>query len=426
MGHQLVPDNIHRKGSFERMTLANRPPINVGVTSSGDLLGSTELVFTDVLGDKQLAFSILSISQYRTFGLSYVNIERRLQYSLQGFWQDSFYFGAAGLYGYAPLVDRDLAESTRSQRGGIASAIYPFNRYTRAELYGGYMHLKESYNDPGLQAFANQYQTDQFGNPIFRNGHMLPVGIAIAQETTVFREYGPVAGNTFRVAIDASPGLGDNWLSRTTAQMDARHYTRLATNGVFAVRVKGFRSWGTNPDFMFYGGNSEMRGYEYLEFYGQHAFFANAELRFPIIEAMLTPLGVLGGLRGVFFFNIGGSGFNGVPYKLLTNSTTPYNPLIGYNVDLFGNLAPIYSPEPALVSGFRLVDGRASYGFGLESHILGFPIHFDWAWRTLFNSQWEDLLFRSCFPADLVSYVCGPAGPQFRRGQFKFWIGYDF
>jgi hypothetical protein len=35
--------------------------------------------------------------------------------------------------------------------------------------------------------------------------------------------------------------------------------------------------------------------------------------------------------------------------------------------------------------GFKLVDGRASYGIGLETFALGFPIHFDWSWRTLFN-----------------------------------------
>jgi len=52
-----------------------------------------------------------------------------------------------------------------------------------------------------------------------------------------------------------------------------------------------------------------MRGYEYLQFIGQEAFFANAELRFPLIEAMLTPLGVLGGIRGVFFANLGAAGF---------------------------------------------------------------------------------------------------------------------
>ena len=35
----------------------------------------------------------------------------------------------------------------------------------------------------------------------------------------------------------------------------------------------------------------------------------------------------------------------------------------------------------------KLVDGRASYGIGLETFALGFPIHFDWSWRTLFNKD---------------------------------------
>ena len=39
------------------------------------------------------------------------------------------------------------------------------------------------------------------------------------------------------------------------------------------------------------------------------------------------------------------------------------------------------------------MDARASYGIGLETFALGFPIHFDWAWRTLLNKDWEDLRF---------------------------------
>ena len=56
-----------------------------------------------------------------------------------------------------------------------------------------------------------------------------------------------------------------------------------------------------------------MRGYDYLQFVGQNVVFANAELRFPIIEAALTPIGVIGGIRGVFFANIGGGWFNDQP-----------------------------------------------------------------------------------------------------------------
>lgn len=84
----------------------------------------------------------------------------------------------------------------------------------------------------------------------------------------------------------------------------------------------------------------------------------------------------------------------------------------------------MYGP-PLPVSGFRLVDARASYGIGLESSLLGFPMHFDWSWKTLFNRDWEDLLFAS------AAYLGDPSGftsgsDFFRKVRFSFWIGYDF
>ena len=71
--------------------------------------------------------------------------------------------------------------------------------------------------------------------------------------------------------------------------------------------------------------------------------------------------------------------------------------------------------QPQTISGFRLKDGRASYGFGLETFALGFPIHFDWSWRTLFNKAWEDVVFAS-----------DGGSAKFRRPRFAVWIGYDF
>ena len=67
------------------------------------------------------------------------------------------------------------------------------------------------------------------------------------------------------------------------------------------------------------------------------------------------------------------------------------------------------------LSGFRLVDARASYGIGLQTFALGFPMHFDWSWRTLFNKQYEDLVF----------FQMG-GSEAFRKPKFSFWIGYDF
>ena len=72
------------------------------------------------------------------------------------------------------------------------------------------------------------------------------------------------------------------------------------------------------------------------------------------------------------------------------------------------------------VTGFRLQDGRASYGLGLETFALGFPIHFDWSWRTLFNRDYEDFLFAPA-PGET-----GGGSKAFRKARFAIWIGYDF
>ena len=429
--HTLLPDNIHKKGFWEKMSLAGRPPVNLGVTSGGYFYGNTEITFTDVLGDKTINFFAQSFNQYRTTALTYVNSERRLQYALQGFSQDTFYYGANEgiLYdpALAPYVTdaRDLIEAVTSQRGFLAFVIYPFNRYARAELSSGYIRMSESYNNPTIQAQADLFQQQNFGQSLFRNGNMLPLRASFIKETTLFREYGPLAGHTMAFSYEVSPAISNSWLSRQTLDADLRHYTRLAANGVFAVRLKGFKSWGNNPDFVRFGGNSELRGYDYLSFNGEKGFFFNAELRFPLIDAMLTPFGVVGGLRGVFFFNAGGAGFNPLPgysgFKFMTRDPLTVTPIVAYQqIDAFGSIAPVYG-APVTIDGFRLVDGRASYGFGLESFLLGFPMHFDWSWKTLFNKDWEDVLY------SYQGFLQGESGSQFfRRVKFSFWIGYDF
>jgi hypothetical protein len=358
--HQLVPENVQKKGRFHGLSMAGRPPIALGVTSSGNFYGNTEFTFSDVLGDHQFSFYFQSVSQYRAFSFSYLTIEKRMQWAVQAFWQDLFYYGQnSALYdpSLAPFVSRDSAEAVQSQRGATAFVIYPFNKYTRVEMSGGYMRLSEKYNDPVLQELSQQYQTDAYGNPVFRSGNMLPLGVSLVRETTVFREYGPVAGNTFKVTFLGSPGDGVDWLARRTLDVDLRHYQRIVANGVLAFRFKGFRSWGKNPDFLYFGGNSEMRGYEYLQFLGHKAFFGNVELRYPLVDALITPIGILGGLRGVLFFNIGGAGFNNTDYQPFASGQGEVPVLLGYIQGPLGFPIPVYSP-PIPVSGFRLVDSR--------------------------------------------------------------------
>jgi len=427
MGHTLVPENIHKKGRFENLTMAGAPPIGVGVTSSGNIYGNTQITFTDLLGDQVFSFFVQSVSQYRTFSFEYLSIEHRLQYALQAFSQDLYYFGQnPALYdpALAPFITHDQADAVQGQRGATGFLIYPFNKYTRAEMFGGYMRVNERYVDPALQQAAAQYQIDQYGSTVFRNGNVLPLGISLVRETTIFREYGPVSGNTFKLTFSTSPQFNNNWLGKQTIDVDLRHYQRLVNNGVLAMRLKGFRSWGPTPDFLYFGGNSEMRGYEYLQFIGHKAFFTDVELRYPLAEAILTPFGVIGGLRGVVFFNLGGSGFNNANFNAFETGSAELPLLLGF-ASFNGNAIPIYSENTVHVSGFRLVDSFASYGLGLQTQILGFPIHFDWAWKTKFNRNYEDIIY--FYNASLIDPSGRLSGSQlFRKVKFQFWIGYDF
>jgi hypothetical protein len=422
LSHTLLATNARRKGRFEKMFLDGRPPVSLGVTNNGDIFGGTQITFGDVLGDQQFAFYADSIAQYRTMALSYFNLSRRMQWAVQGYSQTRFFYGALeGVFfdpSLSPLITRDDAVATRTVRGATAFGIYPVDQYRRIEVSAGIVQLSERYNDPGLEEFLNA--STGVSQDVFRNGTLLPIGISFIQETTIFRNFGPLAGSTMRLGYDYAPKIG-NTLSRQTFDVDARYYHRLATSGVLAVRFKGFKSIGEYADYSYFGGNSEMRGYEYLEFIGQNAVFANAELRFPIIEAALTPIGVVGGVRGVFFANIGGGWFKDQGFKFATSSAETFQPIVDYErnelgfpiIDQSTGLpVPIYGPDTR-VSGFRLRDGRASYGIGLETFAFGFPIHFDWAWRTLFNKGWEDVLF--------------PGGSaEFRKPRFAVWIGYDF
>ena len=105
----------------------------------------------------------------------------------------------------------------------------------------------------------------------------------------------------------------------------------------------------------------------------------------------------------MFFANIGGAALDGQPFKVWDNSTFLTPPIVQNGV--------LIRP-PQRVEGFRLQDARASYGIGLETFALGFPVHFDWSYRTLFNKEWEDYLYGS--------------SDQFRKARFTAWIGYDF
>jgi len=53
---------------------------------------------------------------------------------------------------------------------------------------------------------------------------------------------------------------------------------------------------------------------------------------------------------------------------------------------------------------------------------LGFPVHFDWSWRTLMNREWENVVFYQNAIADEMS----SGSAWLRKPKFSVWIGYDW
>ena len=192
-------------------------------------------------------------------------------------------------------------------RGGSAFGIYPFSRYRRVELSAGLVQLNEEYNDPTLQAAVRaRTRRRSTARPCCATARWCR-----SARRSSRRRRSSASSDRWPATRCAWPTTSrrrfGSLLSRQTFDGDARHYLRLGGSGLLATRIRGFKSIGDFPDFQYFGGNSELRGYDYLQFAGQNIVFANAELRFPLIEAALTPIGVVGGVRGVFFAGIGGA-----------------------------------------------------------------------------------------------------------------------
>jgi hypothetical protein len=393
--HQVVAENKRKKRLFENLFLEGRPPLNVGVTSGGDFFGGSQVALSDVLGDQNFIFTAVSLREFRSYDGTYINLAKRLHYGVSAFDNTRFFFVSP--FALQQGFFREGAFATQRITGASLIAQYPLDKFRRLDFSAGVFRLREQFENPQAEELVRE-RAEQLGVPFFLNrGTVVPIGLSLVAETTRFREFGPLAGHTYSLGVQYSPAIGST-LFRTTFDGDARKYFRIGNGSVFATRLRGFHSLGERPDIFYYGGNMELRGYPYLSLAGNTGFFANAEFRFPLIDLMKTPIGILGPVRGTLFAGVGASRFKGERFDFASREAgTSF-------VNYPGQAVCAATPDPAClgepVSGFHLVDGRASFGVGLQFFFLGYPMHFDW-------SRLTDLKVTS-------------------KSRFDFWIGYDF
>ncbi len=379
VSHQIISENKRKKGTFENFYVDGAPPIAIGVTSGGDFFGGAGVSFSDVLGDQSFTFMALSVREFRSYLGSYMNRAGRLQYSLTGFDSTSFFF--ASPFSFQPGFGREGLLATIRQTGATGAAVYALSRFRRFELGTGIVRQRTGFDDPFLDPRFNLGLPPDFEQAIesrYPNGTALPVSATYVQETTRFRNFGPMAGSTVLAGVSISPG--GPFLSRQTFNLDARKYLQLTSASLLALRVRGLWSSGENPDLFWFGGNGDMRGYDYQSFVGNQAFYANAELRFPIIDAAITPIGFFGPLRGLFFVNMGGASFVDEPFKLFSSDR---------RLSSLGARCGPAGTSLCISDGFGLGDAVASYGIGLTFNFFGMPMNINWSKLTDFATTVE-------------------------------------
>ena len=174
LSHTLIAENRVKKGGWDKMFLDGRPPLNVGVTSGGNFFGGTQVSFADVLGDRRIDIYAASMSQYRQFGVSMINLAKRFNWALQGYWQDEFYYGYGTRYydpAYSPYIDRDLADVHADQPRGDgvrhlpAGPVPPRRGVGRLRVHAGAVQR------PGRwSSWPTSTSRRVYGNTLFRNG----------------------------------------------------------------------------------------------------------------------------------------------------------------------------------------------------------------------------------------------------------------
>ncbi len=370
----------------------------VGVSDDQTVIGQTVVRWSDYLGDRRVIAAFQGIESFQEFNFLYADLSGRWQWTAQLYDDETFFIGRD----FSGFLRR--GETAFRQTGLEAALVYPFDRSHRFEIGGGYVRRELNF-----QSFAfadpNQFSLDQlielepllgglgledltpdqlmqFLDQVFPFGIPVPVleprtddypivRAALVGDTAIFAPWGGIDGRRWRIAVSHAPNIdkqpGDTSSALfTNLAVDFRQYVKLTARSNFAIRLFGTFNEGDVPNPVYFGGLDTVRGFDFRSIVGDQGFFANIELRFPLIDQLGTPLLRFGGVRGIFFLDIGGAWFDRL------------GSFDFYDEDLD-----------------RLQDGVASYGYGFTINLLGVDVNFDFAKRTDFETS--DSSYESSF-----------------------------
>jgi Tol biopolymer transport system component len=320
----------------------------VAVDDDGTVLGQLVLSFSDYIGDRQVIALLQSVYSFSNFNVFYLDSSRRINRGLR-LYDDRTYFAFRNRETGRVERDRLFAET-----GLMGYLIYPFNFFHRVEGGLGYRYrdvpqdlfiFEELPNLGGFEEIQI-FQAHTADYPV--------VELALVGDTVRFAEYGPISGRRWRVGGSYAPDLDESGTFSQDLFLDARQYLRLTRRSNLAFRVWGASSEGNQPRPFFFGGLDQFRGVDIYSLVGDHAFYANSEFRFPLIDLLATPLFNIRNVRGLVFVDVAGAYFDEVEEFDFWDSDEN-----------------------------RLQDALSSYGLGVSAQIFGLPVH----WT--FSKRWD-------------------------------------
>jgi Tol biopolymer transport system component len=312
----------------------------IGVNSDQTYIGRILLSFSDYLGDHRIIANLSSIDSLSNFDFVYADLSRRWHWQVEAFDTRTYYFTGD------PLLDRTGQGRVIYQAtGAVGSVVYPFSFYQRAELGVGYIYRKDAIpvrgtdplSPPDFVSFSDDF-------PIVQG--------ALVGDSSLFSNYGPVSGRRWRLGAAYSPDLKESGTLFNSVDLDFRQYVPLTRRSNLAFRVFAGQASGNRPSPFYIGGLDTLRGIDFRSLSGDRAFFANAELRFPLIDLLATPLLAFRSIRGVLFFDVGGAWYHKFEGFRFYNGDTK-----------------------------RLQDAIAAYGFGVTAQLFGLDLNWDFAKR---------------------------------------------
>jgi len=325
--------------------------VNAGVTSEQLFVSRSTIYMSDMLGNRRFIASLDSVSSFSNFDFLYLDLHRRWNWGARLFDNRSFYLTQAPEDIGTGRFDK---EQVYRQTGALGLISYPFSRYHRIDTGAGF--ISRDY-------FYPRFQEDNTIIFEHRNDNYPYLSTSFSGDSAVWKFFGPVSGRRYEFSAAYAPDTKDGGTLSSDLTFEWREYKQLSSRSLLAARVFGAWSDGNAPNFYYFGGLNDLRGYPFRTLLGQHAAFANFEFRFPLVDVLATPVMVIQQIRGVIFFDIGAAHFDGRDFKFMEDG--------------------------------RFVDPKASLGWGLSFRLLGLPLN--WSFAKRFDGKDTEGGFRTSF-----------------------------